>query len=391
MVDATNNSTGASETKVEKVGATNNQIEASETEIEKADATNNPFEALKIKIKLDFNKLRPEDNDKSAISGEATFLDFNRMDFVINGKTIDSNFIIAFKEGAKDYKNELFNRDDIDKIPEESKAFFEPMLKELDQSRLPKVWEEHCKDPEVDDEKKTNEYKKKFERFYNAGLRVNHLFLKKDYRSLTKEIFKEIFTYAGAEIPNDSILEELVTNCNQVRYCFAPFMEVQGALGKSFMVGSNKKTMNINYTSSDNASIKFDNAKIRFDTELSVSAVSADNIHTYKIGDLPSSLEFTLESAEDKHVTYKDGILSLTIPEELKNHQKGDKNLFDILKEYFKQFCEKLGFKLKVKEEAKIKHNLGDSLTVNSRLESVEFPPLHVNHDKPAEKEIKPL
>lgn len=41
------------------------------------------------------------------------FLDFQRMNFIINGKEIDKNLIIAFKEGAKHRKSELFNSDDI--------------------------------------------------------------------------------------------------------------------------------------------------------------------------------------------------------------------------------------------------------------------------------------
>ncbi len=45
-----------------------------------------------------------------------------------------------------------------------------------------------------------------------------------------------MFRYAGAEVPSDAILEELVTNCNQAGYEAAPFIQTQLALGQSFIV-----------------------------------------------------------------------------------------------------------------------------------------------------------
>nr|WP_281508652.1 hypothetical protein [Wolbachia endosymbiont (group B) of Pandemis cinnamomeana] len=180
------------------------------------EAKKNPVVRLKATAKeFNFLKLRTDQANKLANSGETMFLDFQRMNFIINGKEIDKNLIIAFKEGAKDYKNEIFNRDNFDNLSEEGKAFMEPVLKELDQDRLSEVWENHCNSPTVADEKKIDEYRKEFERFYNTGRSSYHLFSKKDYRALAKETFKEMFRYAEAEIPSDAILEELVTNCNQ--------------------------------------------------------------------------------------------------------------------------------------------------------------------------------
>lgn len=319
------------------VDATNNQTEASETKVEKVEAKNNPIDALKIGVeKFDFSELRAKDSNEGATFGKATFLDFNRMNFVINEKTIDSVIIKAFKKGAGD---------------------------------------EEFKDFKVD---------KEFERFYNAGRRVNHLLTQEDYRSLAKEIFREIFTYAGAKIPNDSILEELVTNCNQAGYVGSLLGDESKPLTKiSFENGLSFQS--VDYT----VCINCDNetcATIQVQEPISVRTMEnpQEELH------MNSTLQFTLKSTDDKHVTYKDGTLSLTIPEELKNHQKGDKNLFDILKEYLKQFCEKLGFKFEIKEEAKIEPNLGDPLTVKSYIKNVK-PPVHVNNDKSPENGIEHL
>lgn len=178
-----------------------------------------PVVRLKATAKeFNFSKLRTNQDNKLANSGETMFLDFQRMNFIIDEKEIDINFIIAFKEGDKDYKNEIFNRDNFDNLSEEGKAFMEPVLKELDQDRLSEVWENHCNIPTIADEKKIDEYRREFERFYNAGKSSYHLFSKKDYRVLAKEIFKEMFRYAGAEVPSNAILEKLVTNCNQAGY-----------------------------------------------------------------------------------------------------------------------------------------------------------------------------
>ncbi|OJH30618.1 hypothetical protein Wxf_02945 [Armadillidium vulgare] len=87
-----------------------------------------------------------------------------------------------------------------------------------------------------------------------------------------------------------------------------------------------------------------------------------------KICDLSSSLEFTLESRDGKDViTYKEGKLSLTIPEELKNYKDNGKSLFDIIKEYFETFCAKLGFKHETKIQ--IEHDLGTQIKVSNYLD----------------------
>ncbi|WP_265042295.1 hypothetical protein [Wolbachia endosymbiont (group B) of Melanostoma mellinum] len=324
------------------------------------EAKKSPVVRLKATAKeFNFSKLRADQDNKLANSGETMFLDFQRMNFIINEKEIDKNFIIAFKEGAKDYKNEIFNRDNFDNLSEEGKAFMEPVLKELDQDRLSEVWENHCNSPTVADEKKIDEYRKEFERFYNAGRSSYHLFSKKDYRSLAKEIFKEMFRYAEAEIPSDAILEELVTNCNQAGYGAGIFNESHAALSSCNLTPhSPKKVLNIYCT---------DHNRIKVTSDMAIPITTIDNPEE-KICDLSSSLEFTLESQDSKDsITYKEGKLSLTIPEELKNYKDNGKSLFDIIKEYFQKFCAELGFKHETKIQ--IEHDLGTQIKVSNYLD----------------------
>lgn len=324
------------------------------------EAKKSPVVILKATAKeFNFSKLRANQDNKLANSGETMFLDFQRMNFIINGKEIDKNFIIAFKEGAKDYKNEIFNRDNFDNLSEEGKAFMEPVLKELDQDRLSEVCENHCNSPTVAHENEIDEYRKEFERFYNAGRSSYHLFSKKDYRALAKEIFKEIFRYAGAKVPSDAVLEELVTNCNQAGYGAGIFNESHDALSSCSLTPYNpKKALNIYCT---------DHNRIRVKSDMAMPITTFDNPEK-KICDLSSSLEFTLESQDGKDSTiYKEGKLSLTIPEELKNYKDNGKSLFDIIKEYFQKFCIKLGFKPETKIQ--IEHDLGNQIKVSNYLD----------------------
>ncbi|APR98827.1 hypothetical protein [Wolbachia endosymbiont of Folsomia candida] len=328
--------------------------------------------------KFNFNNLRAGRDNELANSGKTMFLDFQRMDFVINGKAIDKSLIIAFKEGARHRKSELFNSDaiyntEIDDISHEKgtreidtdqgKAFIASVLedieKELVSVGLDEVWNEHCEDPKVDGHKKTESYKEKFKEFYNDGHSYIHLLPKekdenKDYRSFAKEVFKKIFKHVGAEVPSDAILNELITNCNQAGYGAGPFMQTQLALGQSFIVEGTKKVINIDCIDKDNVSI-------RSDIELPVSFLESNGMRGDKICDLSHSLKFTLKCGKGG-VTYIDGEMSLTVPEQLKNYKDNGKSLFDIIKEYFETFCTKLGFKFDT--EIQIEHDLGPSLKV---------------------------
>ena len=173
---------------------------------------------------FNFNELRAIQGDKEANSGQAMFKDFQRMNFVINGKKIDSNFIRAFYEGVKPRKSKLFSYNDVynDEISGEGtreidtdygKVFvasiIEDLEKELVKNAFDELWKNHCEDIETADHQKKEFYRKELEEFYNAGQKHRDEYTNKNYRFFAKEVFKKIFEYAEAEVPNDSILEEL--------------------------------------------------------------------------------------------------------------------------------------------------------------------------------------
>ncbi|WP_438456574.1 hypothetical protein [Wolbachia endosymbiont of Kerria lacca] len=352
----------------------------------------NPVVTLSAKIKeFGFSKLKAGESNKSANSGETMYFDFPRMNFVINGKIIDTVLTSALMEGAQYRKSNLFNSYDIYSTETARKkqreidtdygrAFVDSVLKDLEKelayNALYELWESHCKNSEIPDNQKTNSYGKDFERFYNAGREHMHLLLEvggenKNYRRFVKEVFKEMFKYAEAEVPTDPILEELVTNCNQAGYLAGIFIEYHSALSNYRLTLQNPdKVMNIDYTGHNNVRVKSD---------MEIPVTKFDNPEE-KICVLSTSLKFTLESQDGKDgVTYKSGKLSLTVPQELKNYKEGGRNLFDIIREYFQKFCKKLGFKFEIKTQ-KVEHDLDDSLKVNSHLEGIRTPICSNNH-----------
>jgi hypothetical protein len=82
-----------------------------------------------------------------------------------------------------------------------------------------------------------------------------------------------------------------------------------------------------------------------------------------KLGELSSSLGFTLESQDGKDdVIYKGGKLSFTVSRKLRDYKIDGRSLFDIIKEYFYKFCEKLGFKFETETEIEHSFEEEDSL-----------------------------
>ncbi|WP_224721435.1 hypothetical protein [Candidatus Wolbachia massiliensis] len=154
-----------------------------------------------------------------------------------------------------------------------------------------------------------------------------------------------MFKYAEAQVPSDHILEELITNCNQAGYEGAFFTKASPELVKYNLTLQNPlKVINIHCTDINHISVKSD---------MVIPVVKLDNPEE-KLGELFNSLEFTLESQDGKDgVTYKEGKLSLAVPRKLRDYKIDGKSLFDIVKEYFYKFCEKLGFKF----ETEIEHN----------------------------------
>ncbi|BEP31909.1 MAG: hypothetical protein WBIAU2_01360 [Wolbachia endosymbiont of Drosophila biauraria] len=189
---------------------------------------------------------------------------------------------------------------------------------------------------------------------------------KNKYRQFVKQVFTELFEYAEAEVPNDSILEELITNCNQAAYVGAlygkggPILHLAETYGLFFH--SNHVT-HINCSDPSHAAI-------RIEEKIAVRTFAEPEEELCK---LDSSLEFTLKSQGDKNVAYEDGKLSLTVPKRLKDYNIGDKNLFDVIKECFQKFCERLGF-----FKIKIEHGLDKPSKVNGHLENMELP-IHSN------------
>ena len=282
--------------------------------------TDSPLVTLKASAKeFNFDKLKAGENNQLANSGRTMYNDINRIDFVINEKEIDSNLISAFKNGAKEYE-------------------------------FDKLWQDHCK---IAGNQKTNSYKEEFEGFYNAGREHTNLLVneKTDYRAFAKEVFKKMFAYAEAQIPNDAILEELITNCNQAGYEFvyAPFITKLCATNELLMViNSNEVDRKVHINCTDPNSIEVECRA----SEFPVNEIKQGS----KVCDMSFSVKFTVE-LQNNSLTYNNGELSLTIPKELKNHKDGGKSLFDFIKECFQKFCEKLGFKF----EEKVTHRFDET------------------------------
>lgn len=388
-----------------------------------------PVVTLEAETKeLDFSKLRAKDN-KLANSGETMYLDLGRMNFIINEKKIDNNFIKALKEGAKHPESELFNSSDIfnskgtrEIDTDHGQVFVASVLKELGKDAFLKVWEDHCKKDDTTADQKTNSYKEEFEKFYNAGQKYAHRAPEageenKNFRPLVKEFVKEIFEYAGVKASNE-IVNEFITTCNQAGCVGAlyrengPLIHVANIHNLSF---SSSHTTYINCSDSNHV------------TFISDEVISVRDFENPKeiLCKLDSSLEFTLESQDGKDgVTYKDGKLTLTIPRELENYHSSDKEeqshsdttvktsllehiiekflviieeLFNIKPENRQRFHEgiknalsrsKSSEAIVIKDTGytplKIEHNLGDPLTVvNGHLDVKSYidSNKHIEHD----------
>ncbi|GFY65094.1 ankyrin repeat domain protein [Trichonephila inaurata madagascariensis] len=149
---------------------------------------------------------------------------------------------------------------------------------------------------------------------------------KKNYRLFAKYVFTKMFKHAKAEVPDDSILEELVTNCNQAGYLVFLAIKMHNILigYKLSLNDSDKKTMYIDYSYENCVRINYTSSMV----------VRNLNDLEKKICELDSSLEFTLQSRDSK-VKYEDGKITLTIPEQLEDYKADGKNLLDDIKMRF--------------------------------------------------------
>lgn len=358
------------------------------------DAINNTKQvvtSLKDKVKcFDHNVLQAGPENNTANSGQQMYLDFDRMDFVINGKKIDATLIYALKQGAQRNKSNILNYSslyysDVDDTDENTtkrvidtdhgKTFADSLLKDLDKELAPilfdDLWEKNYKDDDISDDKKNDpHYKEEFEKFYNIGRKCILLLPiindgNWNYRPFAKEVFKEMFKYAGASEPTDAILEELVTNCNQAGYRFATSMPVlETSLSEHGLKGVyQNEVINIDCT---------DQNLIKAELDMTIPVVELNNQEN-EVCKLHSSLKFTIKYQNGKNVTYEDGKLSITVPKILKNYNIDSKNLFNVMKKYLQKIFEKLGFKFKeeMKMERRFSQIQDDQTSQNGHLDKV--------------------
>ncbi|MDG7055800.1 MAG: hypothetical protein LJD31_04725 [Wolbachia endosymbiont of Menacanthus eurysternus] len=211
----------------------------------------------------------------------------------------------------------------------------------------------------------------------HASLIENNENGEKNYRPFAKEVFKEMFKYAKAEVPSDPILEELITNCNQAGYDGSLHMQFHNIL-------LNEYGLRLAHPSEKKISINCDDPRLV--NIICNSLIPVENFYNpeEKICELDGLLGFILESQDGKDgVTYKNGKLSLTIPEELRdypviNEMQQSKSLFDVIKEVFFQLIEKVfghTNDIKITKEndvITIAGSFGKSLKVKSTLKEVK-------------------
>ncbi|MFP3024052.1 MAG: ankyrin repeat domain-containing protein [Wolbachia sp.] len=146
-----------------------------------------------------------------------------------------------------------------------------------------------------------------------------------DKRLFAKYVFTEIFKYAKAEVPNDNILEELITNCNQAGYDGSLLMQLFPIFSKHklSLPHANDRKISIVYNSQGSLNIQYcPSMPVReLDTNREICRVDA-------------ILEFTLKF-HNGEVEYENGKVTLIIPEELK---AGRESLLDDINERFTDY-----------------------------------------------------
>ncbi|MDX5526939.1 MAG: hypothetical protein O7167_03560 [Wolbachia endosymbiont of Andrena nigroaenea] len=147
-----------------------------------------------------------------------------------------------------------------------------------------------------------------------------------DKRQTAKLVFTKMFEHAKAEVPNDHILEELITHCNQAGYESAIYGQIQPILTQYNLVMTiPKKTISIDCNSADSASVKYSD----------VIVIKNPDPDQFKQYESASKLEFTLKFQSDR-VDYENGKVTLTIPEQLSSYKANSKSLIDDINQHFK-------------------------------------------------------
>ncbi|WP_264684906.1 ankyrin repeat domain-containing protein [Wolbachia endosymbiont (group B) of Nymphalis c-album] len=134
-----------------------------------------------------------------------------------------------------------------------------------------------------------------------------------------------MFKYAKAETPNDNILEELITNCNQAGYDGSLLMQLSPIFSKHklSLPHANDRKISIVYNSQGSLNIQYcPSMPVReLDTNKEICRVDA-------------ILEFTLKFRDSK-VEYENGKVTLAIPEQLENYKVDGKSLLDEINRHF--------------------------------------------------------
>ncbi|MEC4735034.1 MAG: hypothetical protein O7161_03775 [Wolbachia endosymbiont of Halictus tumulorum] len=177
---------------------------------------------------------------------------------------------------------------------------------------------------------------------------------RKNYSPFLKQIFIKIFEYAGAEVPSDSIMEELITNYHQEGYNHFLFLHILKALSPfGLLVLDSNIIITYSMDCRDSNCLKFN-----FSMDC-IKVCSINPVNDIKTPNFHSSIKFKLKS-KGRSITYEDGKVLINIPKELKNYKASGRSLCDITIEYFQEFFGNLGFKF----ETKVEHSLGEPLKV---------------------------
>ncbi|CAG9864800.1 unnamed protein product [Phyllotreta striolata] len=133
-----------------------------------------------------------------------------------------------------------------------------------------------------------------------------------------------MFEHAKAEIPNDNLLEELITSCNQAGYDGSLLMQLPPIfLGHDLQLpDANDRHIEIVCSDQDSLNIKYcPNMPVK---QLGKEICRVDAI-----------LEFTLKFRDSK-VEYENGKVTFAIPEQLENYKADGKSLLDEINRHFK-------------------------------------------------------
>lgn len=144
-----------------------------------------------------------------------------------------------------------------------------------------------------------------------------------DQRQIAKHVFTKMFEHAKAEIPNDNLLEELITSCNQAGYDGSLLMQLSPIFLEHDLQLPDANDRHIEIVCSDQ-----DSLNVKYCPNMPVKQLGKE------ICRVDAILEFTLKFRDSK-VEYENGKVTLAIPEQLENCKAGGKSLLDDINRHF--------------------------------------------------------